>query len=529
VLYFPQCGLLCAPKEMTNEHTDKRFNPDDLRDFYKRARNRLWKLEPTSVLAHSVNILHKASYGGIDIMRTYRPWDVLLMVRWTLQTIDPTAHRRPPATLNDVHKVLNIIHEMGAHVRMPTEYEHVYLFMRHLAYQQFWLQHQADGASIARQELLFCRLPKDHSFQRDFFRLTGLRCAEFAELAFSLMAFFLTDQKRKAVRRSHFSNLEPRFSVKSLDSFLAALSLNLAEAQAFLSSNEEKERSISDQIILPTTLQNFPLWRHGEDFIAYSPTLLFRSLEDFIYRRLKREDKTKFSERFGPIFEQYVADQMTEAGVAYVRESDLNDILLGTGKCVDFLTVDNDCNILIDAKGVEISQAGLLSHRAEIVFGSIKNSAGKAIKQGNETARRIAAAPPTSSIAFGKRENYLFVVTFDSLHLGSNTEFEPMFGTRLMDSLNRDFGQPLPIPLTNVFFLTIDEFECLLSAIQAGETSFVAAAKRAQQNDGDNRTRKFSFIQHLVELSPQVKRLPSMQKALDDLCDRASSNLRKEN
>lgn len=512
-----------------NVQTNAKFDPDELHNFYKQARNRLWKLEPTSVLAHAVNILHKAAYGGLDVMRTYQPWNVLLMVRWTLQTIDSIAHRRPLATLNDVHKVLNIIHEMGGHVRMPTEYEHVYLFMRHLAFQQFWLQHQADGAAIARQELLFCRLPNDHPFQRDFLRLTGLSCAEFTEIAFGLMALFLTDQKRKAVKRSQFSNLEPRFSSKTLDSFLSALSLDLAGARTFLTSAEEKDRSVSDQIILPTSLRNYPLLRYGEDFIAYSPTLLFRSLEDFIYRRLKRENKNEFSSRFGPIFERYVAGYMSEAGIAYIQESTLNKMLPGTGKCVDFLTVENDCNILIDAKGVEISNLGLLSHRAEIVFRSVKESAGKAIKQGMDTARRIAAAQPSSSVNFGKGQNYLFVVTFDSLHLGSNTEFEPMFGAKVVDGFRKEFGQPLPIPFTNIFFLAVDEFECLLAAIQEGATTFVAAVNRAQQNDSDHRTRKFSFIQHLEELSPQVKRLPSLQKALDDLCDRAASRLRKAN
>src|SRR5437763_12197483 len=121
-------------KKRVNVQLYTKFNPDELHGFYKQARNRLWKLEPTSVLAHAVNILHKVAYGGIEVMRTYQPWNVLLMVRWTLQTIEPIAHRRPPATLNDVHKVLNIIHEMGGHVRMPTEYEHVNLFMRQLAF-----------------------------------------------------------------------------------------------------------------------------------------------------------------------------------------------------------------------------------------------------------------------------------------------------------------------------------------------------------------------------------------------------------
>ena len=51
--------------------------------------------------------------GGIGIRRTYRPWDGLLMVSWTWQTMVPISHRRPPTTLNDVHQVRNLNHEIG--------------------------------------------------------------------------------------------------------------------------------------------------------------------------------------------------------------------------------------------------------------------------------------------------------------------------------------------------------------------------------------------------------------------------------
>eukprot|EP01035_Chromulina_nebulosa_P011330 gene11330-15156_t len=58
-----------------------------------------------------------------------------------------------PATLNDVHIVLNIVHEM--HDTLPSSFKHLSLFLRRLAFQQFWL-HRPDGAAYAG---FCCRLP----------------------------------------------------------------------------------------------------------------------------------------------------------------------------------------------------------------------------------------------------------------------------------------------------------------------------------------------------------------------------------
>jgi hypothetical protein len=511
-----------------NNLPETKFSPDVLYASYKQARNCLRKYNPDSVLAHAIGALHKAAHGGYEVMRYYQPWNILLLIKWTLEEADSISHHRPPAKLDDVHRVLNILQEMGAHVRMPTEYEHHYLFMRHLAFQQFWLQQTVDGAALARQELLFCCLPSDHPFQRDFFRLVGIRCADFTLLSFTLIAFFLADPKRRAIKRENFSNLDPKLISESLDSFLSKTSKDIASLHNILTLGSERKQSIMDQIISPTPLVNFPLLKVGQDFIAYYPTLLFRSLEDFIYRTLKTDKPAEFPAKFGPIFEQYVGGCFSDANVPFIDESSLAKSLCGSGKCVDFLIVEDDCNILVDAKGVEVSHLGRVSHEPEIVFRSLKASVRKAIEQGMDTARRIATTISTGVKSFGKSKNFLLVVTYDSLNLGSNTEFVNMFGQKVVDGLQSKFGNPLPIPIENVFFLEIDDLERLLARVCEKQTTIVAALLHAQKNDSDPATQKFSFIQHLESLSPQLRRLPRLQSAFETLFNNCTALLKNE-
>src|SRR5437764_1264343 len=155
---------------------------DPLFTLYKRARNRLRRYQPESMLDHAINALHKVHSGGTDVLKRYQPWNVLLAVKWILQEADAISHRRPPATLSDFHAVLGILNEVDGKVRMPSTYEHVTLFMRQLAFQQFWLQRGESAEAFVRQDLLFSSLPHNHLFVQEFYRLTGVRPSHFIEL-----------------------------------------------------------------------------------------------------------------------------------------------------------------------------------------------------------------------------------------------------------------------------------------------------------------------------------------------------------
>jgi hypothetical protein len=173
------------------------MSDDPLFSFYKQARNRLRRYEPESMLTHGVNALHEVYLGGIDVIRRYQPWNILLAMKWILQEADTLSHRRPLATLSDFHAVLKILNEIDGKVRMPSTYEHVTLFMRHLAFQQFWLQRGESAEALVRQDLLFSSLPHNHLFVQEFYRPTGVRPSHFIELAFATLTLLLRTPTQK--------------------------------------------------------------------------------------------------------------------------------------------------------------------------------------------------------------------------------------------------------------------------------------------------------------------------------------------
>jgi hypothetical protein len=502
---------------------------DPLFTFYKRARNRLRRYEPGSMLTHAINALYEVYSGGIEVIRRYQPWNILLAMKWTLQEADALSHRRPPATLSDFHAVLGILHEIGGHVRMPSEYEHVTLFMRHLAFQQFWFRPEPSAEALVRQDLLFSSLPSNHLLAREFYDLTGVRPSEFIDLAFAMLTLLLKTPTPRIISRTYFETIEHSLAAGALDGFLQCLSKSIPELHAWLVGKEFQGMSVADQKILPTPLLDTPLIQaaSGEYVVVY-PTLLMRSLESGIYRALRRNNPEGFGDQFGPIFEKYVGRCLADAGLEYIDEEGLKARLPDTGKCVDFLLMEGDCHVLIDAKGVEMSARGRVFQRADLVLQAIKSSAVKAIEQGMATSRRIIDLPSTNALAHARDEMFLVVVTFDDLFLGNNFEFGAIFGKHLLPRLERDYGSQLPIPLEHIFFISVDEFERLLARVRAKSAKVGDILRYARTQDALDHTRKFVFQQHLDSFCTQEKPLPLLERGIADICQRCIIRLPPE-
>ncbi|MDP2614014.1 hypothetical protein Q8W27_17280, partial [Oceanobacter sp. 2_MG-2023] len=63
---------------------------------------------------------------------------------------------------------------MADKLRMPNEYEHLSLFFRNLAFQQFPYQIDFHFWHLSRQSILFSKLDNNHYIQKEFTRKTGL-------------------------------------------------------------------------------------------------------------------------------------------------------------------------------------------------------------------------------------------------------------------------------------------------------------------------------------------------------------------
>ncbi len=496
-------------------HTPMRDDP--LFSLYKRARNRLRRYEPTSFVNQAIDALHGAELAGLQALQYHQPWNILLAVKWAFQEADVLSHRRPRARRSDLLGILRIVSEMDA-VRLPHNYEHVALFMRHLAFPQFWLQSGSRVDGLIREYLIFLGLPPNHPFAGQFERLAGISLQEHLVLSYALMCVAIERSGNRVITTERFRLLEPRLSHGAVRKFFGSLSKSSAEMSSWLQGDEFRTMPIGDQQILPTPLLDTPLIETGaETYSVISPTLLMRNLESGIYRTLRKPDPAYFHTRFGPLFETFTRRCIDDANCSYLDEDALKFRLSGMGKCVDFMVLEERCNVLIDSKGVEMPRLGRVSPRADTVLRSIKESAFKAIRQAMATARRLAQSVHADLTARKQLETFVLVVTYDELYLGSSAEFPEVFAS-VLPKLADEFGMPLPVPLDHVFFLSIWEFEQLLLRKQRGRASVSDVLRHAHTHDGHSRTRRYMFRQHLESFEVDENRLPLLQSGLDGLC-----------
>ena len=356
----------------------------------------------------------------LEFMKKYRPWDSFLLIKWTLLHGDWQNTSGGQLTEAEFAGFMNLFWELDGKNRLPTHYDHFFLFFRNKGFQQFWIQESGTPTHFARQMVLFSDLQDTHSFKRDFLSTAGVSIDHFLELASVLMCPFLGTTKA-ALPRTWFSNLQGKYPLGSIENFLAFVASEPKELQRFLRTVDRQVADVGYEYYEQTPLRRYPLIKIGQDYYLYSVLLLMHSMHSLIYDTLREPDPGLFMDKFGPVFENYVAKGVAYAGVPHIREKDLK-AELGQGKVVDFLITEDDCNIMIDAKGVEMSQLGLVGHRPDVILDKTRSSALKGIEQALEVASKTQKRCQVSGLTLGSR-NFLLVVTYKDLFFGNGLVF----------------------------------------------------------------------------------------------------------
>jgi hypothetical protein len=166
--------------------------------------------------------------------------------------------------------------------------------------------------------------------------------------------------------------------------------------------------------------------------------------------------------KFGPIFEQYLARGLSHASLEFIPESELARMLPSGSQLVDYTILGKEGSVLIDAKAVDVPDIGMISHKSEVVADKLK-SVFKAIEQGFEVAHLLR----TGSLIGASCSIFLLVVTYRDLLLGAGSEFYEALGRRRIDQFAQAYGGAHPIPMNQVFFLSINDFDLLMEHLKA--------------------------------------------------------------
>lgn len=477
---------------MAKQHKQALSFNTGIRDIQSTIR----RYNPLSILRAALAYIYSPTKNKLE-QSSKQPWLVLLIIQWTF--LDPLVKNypgRPDITKQEMLELWQSVVDLTDTGSMPNEFEDVRLFMRALAYQQFF--HQTDNGlfDLARQKLLFGKVPDNHYFKKRFSDRAGVSVDDFLLLAFALIA--MVKSKGPVVPRSYLFDALPEISPVSVDAFLNLVSADINNLHRELTVADTEGRN-PDEYLRQTPFLRFPLIKVNTEYWCVSPYVLARSMGHLIYDFLKRDDVNGFNQPFGKAFEKYVGECVDKSGLAYAKEKELATELTGEGKVVDFMVVDGDVNILIDAKGVEMAQSGMTALKRQDVRRATKTSLIKAYEQGHEVAARLSGLKNNHPVIRHRTTTYLLAVTYKELYIGNGLTLTAMAGDIELEKIRAIHSEDHLIPVENIYFLTISEFEELMDLVSNGKIGLAQALEKARQADSQLQSHKFTFELHINE------------------------------
>lgn len=497
------------------------YNKDEYFTFYKGIRNRFRKFDHADMVSriwtHVNNVPNPFNQNEIALAdKKYKnfpwhPWSDLLLLKWILvddHFLKP--HRRiAPDSL--IYELLTEMFNATASTGHLETKSNPTLFLRATANQQFMYQASLDAGKLLRQFKFFSNLDSNHSLRISFKNQTGLEIEEVLFLNFILAGQCLSSAVQIPIQWQMFTKFglgecKIRKYVNLMSGTMLQLHDHLKKTKQFSkpgrNPNEHYEKSplISKPIIWRTSSNLYPIHR----------SILFRSIENYIYNYLRTMDVNLFMSKFGkPIFEKYVLNLIKKSGSNFYTEKEILGIYKSIGKAsskiVDFIVREDNMNILIDAKGVSPNLNAMVSSNPDTVRQGTRSSVLKAISQANETVDALKNIQDTS--VFNKNsECVLLVVTYEDLMLGSGVAY-----AEIVDSVEFDL-QSESISFNAIHFVDIGNFEQLCNSVAKGERTFSDVISHAKSDGNCIHTRKMSFSMHLNELN-----IPTHEDAVEAL------------
>jgi len=470
-----------------------KFSEDRFFGAYKTIRNNFRKYDTTAFIEGCFNYLHHPTKNDLEQLRKH-PWLVFLLIKWVIGDEQSFTLRRAIPSNSDISTAIQRMLDLGENARYPSDFEHHTLFFRSIAYQQFIYQEEFKFSHLARQFILFGALPPDHFIKIEFHNLTELSVEVFLELSFILFMCFSKGDVH-VIDQNFFSPLINKYSIHEINIFLRAFSKPFPEIKTQVNARNNGKIQ-AEEYYEQTPFLAFPLVEDGTRFICTERHVLLRCIEHFIYDRMKIWDAQKFMNEFGYIFERSVETAIQHSKLPYTTEAKLRETFGHNRNLVDFIIEDSNSSVFVDAKAVEMAYQGKVAHLCEVVEDKAL-SILKAIKQANEVITSLLNFTDNHCVLRRTTNNYLIVVTYKDLFLGNGVTFYEGIAKASVDTIRAKYPNG-GIPLENMYFLNIDEFELLSEAIANGHIGLVEGLEKAKVADSNAHTKKFNFFLHIA-------------------------------
>lgn len=237
---------------------------------FKNIRNRLQRHNAVELLYEFLKLMNRPDTLEIERLRHYPLWYLLLLAKWIILHGDfkKTAYQKD-ASQYHVHELVKRMHELSEAVPKPSQYKNWLLFLRNMAFQQFWLQEPFTQQRLARQYQLFARLDVNHSFRKEFLGIVGVSIDDFIELSMALLAYFLT-KRSMFISANWFDSMRDAYAPNTIENFINAISINLEDARQWLvdieSAKDDREKLINYEFYEQSPFVRYPLIKRDNTY-----------------------------------------------------------------------------------------------------------------------------------------------------------------------------------------------------------------------------------------------------------------------
>jgi hypothetical protein len=119
-------------------------------------------------------------------------------------------------------------------------------------------------------------------------------------------------------------------------------------------------------------------------------------------------------------------------------------------------------------------------------------------------------------LSLRKHLNFLLIITLKELYLGNGTDFYDSAAKNKIDALIGNSTSP-PIPLENIYFLTVDDLDHFANCVNKGEVRFIDFIRQAVKKDIVASSKKFHFRQHLSEIGTNISPPQYLDEEIDGI------------
>ncbi len=387
--------------------------------------------------------------------------------------------------------MLDKVKGMMGNVRMPTEYDSIELWLRNMAFQQFWHQIKPHKQPFMRQHVLFRNKDKSHPFNRWFREAEGMELDDFLDMSLAMFCWIAGDGSKRIFRKQSFGVLRSKYGDDKIESYLDVLSKTVFQLRKEFQG--EKKKPYHFRVYERPAFSRVPFLRDplSQDCVLVSKSALLHSLDNKVYETLRSHNPSEFGIKFGPVFESYLKGILDQSDVAFDSENVISKVCPSLN--ADFVLFHNDATIYIDAKGVEMPYYGQVGIDPKIIADKIDHTIVKGIKQCMSTK---SAYCMRDERLIAKRA-FAIIVTYKEMYLGGGHAFFNYMGDELYAKICTESGDGCEIAREDIFFIDVEEFERLLEMSSLGEIDLNEFLGSVSEASKSFQTSKWTMAQYL--------------------------------